>query len=528
MRRPRLRHLLLGMTAFTLAVPVVALFSLPVVDAYLARTTERSLILQSILIGEAWRDRWLEARGLERDLRALLADEEGLQDGSFRPPGRAGERYVPIEPVLDLNYAVLPPAEEARPPKDSAVVDDAAVAAGLAITPMLRRAKAFTLTGTRLVDRRGCIVASSRGGIGSCLDHLAEIRFALSGRYHALVRQRISDEPSPPVTSIRRRGDLRVFVATPVLHHGDVIGAVWMSRTSPSPLEAIWTHRGKAALLGLLCLGIVPAAASYLSRQISHSVGALTRRAEAAARGVPVPEFEPGALAPLEVVTLRDALDRMTDQLTDRARSVEEFARTASHELKTPITAIAGAAELLQDGVDSMSPQQRRRFLANIADDTRRMEALVSRLLHLARVQSDPEPAVSVDVSAFLRDLIAGYREEIGLDLEAGLPPLEIAPSPLETAVRNLIENALRHGGGKQVAVKARRRGDRVEIAVRDAGPGISAANRARVFDRFFTTSRDPGGTGLGLSIVRAVAEARGGSIEFDTGPDGTEFRLIL
>jgi signal transduction histidine kinase len=257
-------------------------------------------------------------------------------------------------------------------------------------------------------------------------------------------------------------------------------------------------------------------------------VGALTRRAEAAARGLPVPDFEPAALAPQEVITLRDALDHMTDQLTDRARSVEEFARTASHELKTPITAISGAAELLQDGFDSMSPEQRHRFLANIADDARRMEALVNRLLHLARVQSDPEPTVAVDVPAFLRDLIAGYREETGLDLEVGLSSLEIAPSHLETAVRNLVENALRHGGGKGVVVKTRRRGDRVEIAIRDAGPGISPANRARVFERFFTTSRDAGGTGLGLSIVRAVAEARGGSVEFDSGPEGTEFRLIL
>jgi signal transduction histidine kinase len=528
MRRPSLRHLLLGMTAFTLAVPVVAIFSLPVVDAYLTRATERSLIVQSILIGEAWRDRWIEVTGLERDLGSLLDDEDDPQGGSFRPPEHAGERYVPIEPVLDLTYEVLPPAAPARPPTDSAVVDEAALAAGLAVTPMLRRAKVFTLTGARLVDRRGCIVASSRGEIGSCLDHLAEIRAALSGRYHALVRQRISDEPPPPVTSIRRRGDLRVFVAVPVFRDGDVIGAVWMSRTSPSPLEAIWTHRGKAALLGLLCLVVVPAAASYLSRQITRSVGALTRRAEAAARGIPVPDFEPGALAPREVITLRDALDHMTDQLTDRARSVEEFARTASHELKTPITAISGAAELLQDGVDSMSPEQRHRFLANIADDARRMEVLVNRLLHLARVQSDPERAVSIDVTAFLRELCGGYREEIGLDLEVGLPPLEIGPSHLETAVRNLVENALRHGGGKGVLVKARRRGDRVEIAVRDAGPGISPANRARVFDRFFTTSRDAGGTGLGLSIVRAVAEARGGSIEFDSGPEGTEFRLIL
>ena len=70
--------------------------------------------------------------------------------------------------------------------------------------------------------------------------------------------------------------------------------------------------------------------------------------------------------------------------------------------------------------------------------------------------------------------------------------------------------------------------GDRLRVRVRDRGDGISAGNRARVFDRFFTTERDQGGTGLGLAIVRAVADTRGGHVDFDTGPGGTTFTLVV
>jgi signal transduction histidine kinase len=218
----------------------------------------------------------------------------------------------------------------------------------------------------------------------------------------------------------------------------------------------------------------------------------------------------------------------MASLLTDRANGIEEFARNVSHELKTPITAISGAVELLRDETESMSPEQRRRFLANIAADAERMELLVTRLLHLARVQSEPEEVESIAVGATLAEVLAGYREAIDLAVEPELPALLMVRDHLETAVRNLIDNAIRHGGGKSIRVRARRRGPRVEISVRDAGPGISPANREQIFERFFTTARGSGGTGLGLAIVRAVADARGGSVEFDSSPEGTEFRLIV
>jgi len=524
-RRPSLRQLLLGVNLTILFVPLVGVFLLPLADAYLTRQTERSLIAQSVLVGEAWRDHWLAAKGLAPAVPRVSGAEEAA---AFRPPGRAGDRYVPIEPTLDLTYRVLPPAEPGRPRPPEHLPDPAALLAGLAVTPMLHRAQVFILSGARVLDPAGCVVASSRGGLGECLGHLAEVRSALAGGYRAVVRQRVSDEPPPPLTSVRRRGRLRVFVATPIFHDGDVIGAIWMSRTSESPLEILWAHRGKVALILVLYLLVLSPATYFLSHQISKPVRALTRRAEATARGEPAPGFEPGRLAPREVITLSEAFDRMAAQLTDRARSIEEFARNASHELKTPITAISGAVELLQDEEGAMSPEQRRRFLANIAADAERMEQLVTRLLHLARVQSEPEEVESVDVGAVLTEVLAGYCDAIELEVEPDLPALLMVRDHLETAVRNLVDNAIRHGAGRSIQVRARRRGSRVEIAVRDAGPGISPEIREQIFERFFTTARDSGGTGLGLAIVRAVADARGGSVEFDSDGGGTEFRLIV
>ena len=106
---------------------------------------------------------------------------------------------------------------------------------------------------------------------------------------------------------------------------------------------------------------------------------------------------------------------------------------------------------------------------------------------------------------------------------------MAINPDHLEAAVRNLVDNAVRHGGDQPVE-RARRRAAAAASSsqVRDRGPRHQRRQPRRVFDRFFTTERDRGGTGLGLAIVRAVAETRGGHVDFDTGPGGTTFTLVV
>jgi signal transduction histidine kinase len=146
----------------------------------------------------------------------------------------------------------------------------------------------------------------------------------------------------------------------------------------------------------------------------------------------------------------------------------------------------------------------------------------------LARIQSSPETAEPIVVAPFFREVLRRYDGRVRLDVAVAPAEVVINPDHLETAVRNLVDNALRHGGDAPVDVVVRRSAGRLAVDVRDRGPGISQGNRARIFERFFTTQRDQGGTGLGLSIVRAVADTRGGRISFESGPTGTCFTLVV
>ncbi len=514
-RGPTIRHLLLGVNVIILLAPLGAVVFLQFFDSYLTRQTERGLIHESVLIGEAWRDRLLEDRGIPLE-----------RSPEIRPSDRARDRFAPIQPILDLSYGVEPPAEP--PSSFRPDVADEKSRAGQAVTPFLKRAQVFTLSGARVLDERGCVVATSGEDFGACLGHLTEVRQALAGSYAAVVRRRFTDQAPPPLTSIRRRSRLRVFTATPIFLDGEVVGAVRMSRTSVAPLEMLWNHRGKVSIVLIICLVVTPAVSYFFSHAISKPVRKITDAADAMARGEPRQSFTSSGLAPREVLKLSDALDRMTEQLTDRADYIAEFASNVSHELKTPLTGITGAVELLQDEWDAMPDAQRRRFLSNIGEGATRMERLVAGLLRLARVQSAPDAAEAIDLKTFLQELLRRFDAPLELDMETAPATLSINREHLEVALGNLVENAIRYRDGKPVEISVAAREDRVVFRVRDRGPGISGPNLSRIFDRFFTTERSAGGTGLGLAIVKAVAETRGGQVDVASGSDGTTFTLVL
>lgn len=513
--RPTIRQLLLGVSVFALLLPVGAVTFLRLFDIYLLRQTERHLIAESVLIAEAYRDRLLAERGIPPE-----------EAPPFRPLGRESDPWVPIEPVLDVSYGILPPAPE--PTRWHYAQETPEARAGRALMPLVARAQVFNLTGARLVGADGCVVASTRRDLGACLDELEEVRAALAGRYAAVARRRVSDEPAPPIGSIRRRGGVRVFSATPIFEDGSVIGAVWMSRTAVSPLEVLFSHRDKVGAAFVLCAVLAPAASLLFARSIARPVREITRAADAVAHGRPRVPFVAGRLAPREIVQLSDALDRMTRQLTDRARYIGEFATNVSHELKTPLAGILGAVELLRQEWQTMQPAQRERFLENVEGDARRMELLVRRLLELARVQNAPEEAREIEIAPLVARLAASYREPIAIDLTRAPASIHMNPEHLETALRNLLDNAVRHGEGRPVELGVTQAGQRVRFRVRDHGAGVSPANLPRVFERFFTTERERGGTGLGLAIVKAVAELRGGDVAMASGPEGTTVDLVV
>jgi signal transduction histidine kinase len=510
---PRLRWWLLGANLFVLLAPLVAVAGLRLYDTLLVRQTERQLIAQSVLIGEAWRDAWLAARHLR-------------EPPPYRPTARADDAFIPIEPVTDLRSGVRPPQPADLPPCDPGT--GPARRAGLAIEPLLQRSQVFNLSAARVLDRRGCVIATSRGDAGRSLAGLAEVDAALGGRYAAVARERLTDEPLPPISDVRSRGAIRIFTALPVYSDGEVVAVVRMSRTSLDALTTLWhSRRGLVVALGGTALTALLVSLLF-GTLIARPLRAIARAADRVAQGGSAAIPAPSRFAPAEVASLRESLATMTGRLHDRARDVAEFAADATHELKGPIAAIRGATELLREQWSAMDEGQRARFLANIDVDAARMERLVSRLLHLARIGSAPDAVAGVDVPSFFRALAERHGDAVRVELRAPPARIAVAADHLHSAVQNLVENAIRVRNGRPVEVTVDGREGRLVVGVRDRGPGISEANRARLFQRFFTTRADEGGTGLGLAIVKAVAERYGGTVTCATGAEGTRFELVV
>ena len=517
-RGPGIIVLLLGANAFLLSLPLFGLLVWRAYDLYLLRQTERQLITQSVVIAEAFREAWLQEQ---------QSGSGAPHGGDPRPPDRTADRYVAIEPLIDLDSDISAYEDPAALP-EAPVLDSPASRAGGRIEGLLRRAQIFNLSGVRVLDPNGCVVASTGGQTNRCLSPLPEIQRALGGQYGATARHRRPPDPLPPLGDIRSRGRLQVFTALPVFSDGQVIAVVAATRTGLDALSSLWQiRRGLFVAVGV---GLVLAISISVlcARAIVGPMQSITRKAKAIAQGEAAGDFVLRGFTPAEIRALSEAIDVMTKKLRAQADYVADFATTVSHELKTPIAAIRGATELLQDW-DGMAPEQRARFLDNMLQDAERMERLVTRLLALAKIESAAAlPTSRVRVEEFCRKLLARYGSEVILSLSGAPSEIEIAEEHLASAITNLVDNAVRHGRGEPVSVELGSDAGRLSVSVEDRGGGISPANQKKVWDRFFTTERDSGGTGLGLSIVQAIAQARRGHVDFESSPRGTRFRIVL
>jgi len=230
-----------------------------------------------------------------------------------------------------------------------------------------------------------------------------------------------------------------------------------------------------------------------------------------------------------EVGGLARAMNRMLGRLEDaqgrlRAtlREQRRFAADASHEMRTPITALRGDIDTLRR--HDVPPDERTEMLADMAASVERLDRLVEGLLGLARVDGEAGEAERVDLGEMLAEIATAE------ECEAVDPGVVVTGdrAALRGMLMNLIDNARTHGGRVRVAVAARD-GSAV-VRVDDDGPGIAAADRDRVFDRFYR-ARDRRGTpgaGLGLPIARATAERWGGSLSLVPSPRGASFEVRL
>jgi len=365
----------------------------------------------------------------------------------------------------------------------------------------------LTYDGARRTVRRSWPIVATR----------PEVQAALRGKPGSYTR--VSRDP-PAVY---------LFVSEPVRHQGQVIGAVYVVRSTRPVLDDLYRIRtGLTKVLGV-ALVITLLITLLLAWSISRPLIRLSKVAQRIAAG------EPNVEVPLtgsgEIRELADALRKMKEELEARARYFSDFAADVAHEFKSPLTAIRGAAELLGEGAAD-DPAARQRFLHNIGLDVQRLDRLVTRLLVLSRIEGSSEVASTGDLEALLREVVARVLTEdrpVVLAYEANTRFIPMRLSDLENALVNVLENAVRFtSSGQAVIVKVSEVAHRIQVEVTDRGPGISPADLPRIFDRFFTTDTDRNGTGLGLAIVRAVATAHGGSVRAESSENGTTITLSL
>jgi signal transduction histidine kinase len=389
----------------------------------------------------------------------------------------------------------------------------------------LREAKHATLSGIRLVDADGIVVASSgdRRVLGEDLGGDPEVVAALAGAGGSVVRPR-PRATNAPLDSRSRRATVRVFVASPVRVDGRIVGAIVLSRTPREEVQALYQMAPAGLWQGAVLAVLATVAFGWLSSAVlTRSLSAVDRAAQRVADG----HFD--GLADLqrpkrshlrEVGRAALSVETMAVRLRDRLAYISEFASNVSHEFKTPLATLKGTLELLADDPD-MPPDQRTRFMTNASQSVDRLERLVTGLLSLARAEETPDESI-VDLEA----LVAASAERHGATWRGPLAPVRGDRSQLDAVVSNLLENARVHGG--RAWVEGFVDGGRTGFAVVDDGPGISPANLPQVFDRFFTTKRGQGSSGLGLALVRAIVFTHGGEVTVASRPGHTVFTVTL
>jgi two-component system sensor histidine kinase CreC len=285
-------------------------------------------------------------------------------------------------------------------------------------------------------------------------------------------------------------------------------------------------------LIGSGILFLIAAVFLWLFRPI----GKITEYARAIERGER--PAKPSIGIGREVNTLARALDSMKNALENR-KYVERYIQTLTHEMKSPLAAIRGAAELMNE---EMPEDTRKRFLGNILAETSRSERLINRLLELAAIESRARLESSDeidfrDITARAIDQAKPLAEISGVDLlvETGDSPATLRGDAfiLRAAVTNLLENAIDFSPrGQFIKISLTTEDGKLVLSIRDHGTGIPDYARERIFDRFYSLRHHNSGrkgTGLGLTLVKEAAELHGGTITLTpAGSGGTLATLIL
>ncbi len=382
----------------------------------------------------------------------------------------------------------------------------------------------FSVTKTRVelrayvTDRHGTVVFDSTGlTTGQDFSQWRDVRLALRGEYGARTTLDLPGDPNSAV----------MYVAAPVYQagSGEIIGSLTVGKPVQSFGQFVVAARSRTLYAGVLSVLAVLVLGITVSVWLVRPFGLI---ADYARYVKAQPGFHPGRLLRRAWDLLRAAFDEMRDALAGR-NYVADYVQTLTHEVKSPLSAIRGAAELLQE---PMEEAQRQRFLGNIQRETQRIQEMVDRMMELTaletrRVLDNVQPVALRPLLEELAHATQGVATQRGIRISVQAQAdatVEADPFLLRRAVSNLLDNALDfspEGGHIELGLQVQ--GRWAQITVRDQGPGIPGYAQDKVFEKFYSLARPHSkkkSTGLGLSFVKEIASLHRGRIELSNRPE--------
>ncbi|ABP59247.1 two-component system sensor histidine kinase CreC [Enterobacter sp. 638] len=365
-----------------------------------------------------------------------------------------------------------------------------------------------------MTDAQGRVVFDSAGkALGEDYSRWNDVWKTLRGDYGARSTQINPDDPQSTV----------MYVAAPIIDHGKIIGVLSVGK--PNSAMAPVIHRSERRILwaGAALLGIALLIGLVVAWWINRSISSLSRYADSVTTDTPLPLPDPGSS---ELRKLAQALENMRIRLEGK-NYIEHYVHALTHELKSPLAAIRGSAEIL---AEQPPPQVAARFVDNILVQNARMQSLVEKLLEQARLENRVEITPdSVNIDALFTRLSTARAallaaKNITLTWQNTLTAVEGDEDLLEQALGNLLDNALDftpEGGSIELA--AREVHKKVQLSVTDSGSGIPEYAHTRIFERFYSLPRENGlkSSGLGLAFVQEVARLHHGDIQLRNREEG-------
>jgi two-component system, OmpR family, sensor histidine kinase CreC len=374
-----------------------------------------------------------------------------------------------------------------------------------------------------VVDEKGTVLVDSTGrDLGRDYSRWNDVYFTLRGQYGARTTR---DNPKDDLSTV-------MYVAAPVYDGTKIIGSVTVAK--PNRTVEPFIRRASESLgrlgLGATLVGLAMGAA--LSIWLSRTIRRLTDFANQVADGK---RSEVPSLPGNELRHLAESLEAMRQKLEGKGY-VEQYVHTLTHELKSPLSGILGATELL------MTPnlsERDARLLGNIRTETARLLSMSERLLSLAELEhrKSLEPRENIELAGLVSEIEASFRdrfETAGITWNARPENVVVSGERflLCQAIGNLLENALDFTPrGQNVVLSVSSVGESAQIAVENSGSSIPDYALGRLPERFYSLPRPQTGrksTGIGLSFVHEVAHLHGGSFRIENVPGGVRAELKL